>query len=85
MEVRDANTGRSWHRFLENNYFRRNTSWNSFWGFVWDGYTFNGKQVLRVPDGQYVVVISIQKALGEDNNPAHWETWTSPMFIIDRP
>ena len=25
------------------------------------------------------------KALGDAANPAHWETWTSPAFVIDRP
>ena len=25
------------------------------------------------------------KANGDPANPAHWETWTSPNFTIDRP
>jgi len=27
----------------------------------------------------------VLKALGDDDNPAHWETVNSPMFVIDRP
>jgi hypothetical protein len=45
----------------------------------------NGKKVNVVPDGAYIVEISVQKALGEDDNPDHWETWTSPVITIARP
>ena len=37
------------------------------------------------PDGEYVVVIKALKANGNAGNPAHWETWTSPVIAIDRP
>ena len=38
-----------------------------------------------VPDGQYKVQLRILKANGSFWNPAHWETWTSPVIAIDRP
>jgi minor extracellular serine protease Vpr len=38
-----------------------------------------------VPDGDYLITIRALKALGDPNNPAHWETWTSPVVTIDRP
>ena len=38
-----------------------------------------------VPNGQYVVKVSVLKALGDESNPAHWETWTSPVITIARP
>jgi hypothetical protein len=38
-----------------------------------------------VPNGQYVVKITVLKALGDDDNPAHVETWTSPVITIARP
>jgi minor extracellular serine protease Vpr len=38
-----------------------------------------------VPDGRYILTLSVLKALGDPDNPAHWETWTSPAFAIDRP
>jgi hypothetical protein len=38
-----------------------------------------------VPDGQDKLVVKVLKALGDANNPAHWEMWTSPTITIDRP
>ena len=37
-----------------------------------------------LPNGTYYVRLSIQKALGDNANPAHWETWTSPVITVDR-
>ncbi len=34
---------------------------------------------------QYIVQLRVLKALGDANNPAHWETWDSPVVTIDRP
>lgn len=85
FEVRDANTNRSWHRAYEFDYFGRSSSENSIYSFPWDGTTVNGNKVNIVPDGEYVMVISVLKALGNDNNPDHWETWTSPVISIARP
>ncbi len=85
MEVFDVNKGKAWHRALDIEYFRRNTTPTSFWAFTWDGLTYGGQKIYQVPDGQYVIKLSIQKALGDDGNPAHWETWTSPVITIDRP
>jgi hypothetical protein len=36
-------------------------------------------------DGKTYAVLSILKANGDSNNPADWETWTSPIFALDRP
>jgi len=85
MEVFDAHTGRSWHRAYDLDYFGRNSSGTSYYSFPWDGTTFRGNKTNVVPDGDYVVVISVLKALGDDDNPAHWESWTSPVITIDRP
>jgi len=38
-----------------------------------------------VRDGQYIIQLKALKALGDPRNPAHWETWTSPVIAIDRP
>jgi hypothetical protein len=85
MEIYDALKGKSWHRAIELQYYRRSTTPTSYWAFGWDGVTYNGGKIFTVPDGQYVIKISVLKALGDDNNPAHWETWTSPVITIDRP
>jgi hypothetical protein len=85
MEVFDANTGKAWHRAYDLDYVGRNSAANFSTSFPWDGMTMNGNKTNVVPDGDYVVVISVLKALGDSENPAHWETWTSPAFTIDRP
>ncbi len=33
----------------------------------------------------YLVKVLVLKALGDRSNPAHWETWTSPVITINRP
>ena len=38
-----------------------------------------------MPNGQYLVKVSVLKALGDAANPADWETWTSPTVTIARP
>jgi hypothetical protein len=85
MEVFDANSGKAWHRAYVDDYVGRSQAENFIFSFPWDGTTFNGNKTNVVPDGDYVVVISVLKALGDDDNPDHWETWTSPVITIDRP
>lgn len=90
VEAFDAVTGRSWHRVSDDEYVSRNASPNGFFAYSWDGTTFagNGRNVNQwrtVPDGRYVVKVSVLKALGDEDNPDHWETWTSPEITIARP
>jgi len=84
VEIFDQ-AGRAWHRAYNEEYLPRNSASTGFFAFPIDGYTVNGKRVNMLPDGTYYAKISVLKALGDDNKPAHWETWTSPMFVIDRP
>jgi minor extracellular serine protease Vpr len=59
--------------------------------FPWDGTRMHDNGVGTpdhrkvVPDGQYKIVVKALKAGGDANNPAHWETLTSPTITIDRP
>jgi subtilisin family serine protease len=59
--------------------------------FAWDGTRMhdNGAGTpdhrKAVPDGSYKIVVKALKAGGDPNNPAHWETWTTPTITIDRP
>ena len=76
---------RNWHKIIDESYFGRNTSSTGFFAIAWDGTTFNGPSILTVPDGQYVVEISVLKALGDVNDPADTELWESPLITIDRP
>lgn len=90
LEAFDANTGQSFHRVSNDEFVGRNTSAAGFFAFSWDGVTFKGKgtkpeQFSAVPNGQYVVRVTVLKALGDDDNPAHQETWTSPVITIARP
>ena len=90
LEAFDAVTGKSWHRVSDDEYVTRNSTPGGFFAFAWDGTTFTGKgknasQQYTAPNGQYVVKVSVLKALGDENNPAHWETWTSPTITIARP
>jgi subtilisin family serine protease len=76
---------------LETDFLPRNSTSTSFFAFPWDGTRLhdngggNGDHKKVVPDGQYKLVVKALKALGDRNNPSHWETWTSPTFTIDRP
>ena len=84
VEIFDAK-GKAWFRAYNEDYMPRNSTSTGFFAFPFDGYTFAGKKTYMVPDGTYYAVISVLKALGDEDNPLHWETWTSPMFVIDRP
>jgi subtilisin family serine protease len=85
MEVFDANTGKSWHSAAQYEYMGRNSTSTSFFAFDWDGTTVAGRKLYTVPNGTYVMEISVLKALGDADNPAHWESWTSPPITIARP
>jgi minor extracellular serine protease Vpr len=85
MEVFDANSGKAWHRAFDEGYVGRNQTATGFFAIPFDGVTVNGNKVNTLPDGQYVIKLSVLKALGDEANPAHTETWTSPVITIDRP
>jgi len=77
--------------FFVQDYLPRNSTATAFSAFAWDGTLKRavlgkpGDVVNPVPEGSYKVKVSVLKALGDASNPAHWETWTSPSFTIDRP
>jgi hypothetical protein len=83
------------NRFVDLDYVGRNSNYNFIFSFIWDGTRLhsngsngNGNTKIltkMVPDGDYIVMLSVLKALGDPDNPAHWETWTSPVITIDRP
>ncbi len=85
IEIFAAGSGKSWHRAYTEDYVPRNSSSSGFFVFPFDGTTFAGKKSYTVPDGTYYARISALKPLGDDNNVDHWEIWTSPTFLIDRP
>jgi len=89
MEIVDANSGKSWHQAFQLDYLERNASTSTVYLFPWDGTTStgngNGTKLYEVPNGQYRAILSVLKPLGDANNPAHWETWTSPVMAVARP
>jgi minor extracellular serine protease Vpr len=85
FDVTDVATGKSWHRALEDEYVGRNSGATSFFAEAWNGTTQAGRKTYIVPNGQYQITISVTKALGDDDNPAHTESWTSPTITIARP
>lgn len=93
MEVRHAATGQPvhpvFHNISEEDYLPRNSGATTFFAFPWDGTRLhsngNKPKFKDVPDGDYVIVVKALKALGNQFDPAHWETWTSPVVTLDRP
>lgn len=59
-------------------FFQRNSAATSFFAVAWDGRTADG----LVPDGFYTLRLSILKALGDENNLAHYETFTTPVIRV---
>ena len=90
FEAFDAVTGKSWNKVSDDEYVSRNSTPGGFFTFEWNGDTFRGdaedpKKTFTVPNGTYTVKVSVLKALGDRDNPAHWETWVSPVITIARP
>ena len=85
MEVIESATGKSWHRAMDLEYMGRNSTATQFFSLPWDGVTTAGNKTYTVPNGSYILRMSVLKALGDEANPAHWETWDSPAFTIARP
>ncbi len=84
-QVMSKGPDRYWFHAYDDSFFPRNSTSAGFFAFPWDGKTFAGASTFEVPDGVYYLKLSVLKALGGPNNPAHWETWNSPRFEIDRP
>jgi hypothetical protein len=66
-------------------YFVRNSAATSIFDFSWDGTIVKGNTTQAAPNGDYQLILSVLKALGDRNNPADWETFTTPVFTIARP
>lgn len=55
---------------------------NAYYTWSWDGVLANGS---AAPNGDYRLRLRVLKALGDESNPNHIETYTSPVFGIQRP
>jgi len=84
VRIRDAVTGKSWHDAFREEFLPRNSTSGGFFSFPWDGTTFAGRgRTWAVPNGQYVAVFELVKALATDLDPI--EVWTSPVITVARP
>jgi hypothetical protein len=69
-------------------YLGRNSTATGFFAFAWDGTRGqdNGNTKTKtVPNGTYMLKLSVLKPLGDPNNASDWETFTTPKFTIARP
>jgi subtilisin family serine protease len=88
IDVFDSVKSKPYGNVLDTEYYGQNsapTGASSTFSFAWDGTTVFNKSLYKVPNGTYVLKLSVLKALGDTNNPAHWETWTSPVVTLNHP
>jgi minor extracellular serine protease Vpr len=86
LEAFDAVTNKNMHFVSFDSYLPRNSTATGFFNWAWDGTTFKKDGTTKtVPNGTYVVKLSLLKALGNPDVAADWETWTSPIVTIARP
>jgi len=85
IEVVEASSlAKPWGTVLDTSYVGRSAGATSTSSFAFSGKTLMGKKSVTVPNGSYTLKISVLKALGDASNPAHWETWNTPSFVIER-
>lgn len=92
MDIFEATKGKAWGRALTEDYHPQNTATvvdevtaNATFTFGWNGTTVLDKRVVEVPNGKYLIKLSVRKALGVASNPADWEVWTSPVVTLNHP
>jgi hypothetical protein len=90
IEAFDARNGRSRGEVFTQDFVARNRVENVLTQpsdlatvLALDGTSRFGHRRFRLPDGEYYVVMTVEKALAERGTPT--ETWRSPTFRIDRP
>ncbi|MFD6952997.1 peptidase S8 [Nocardiopsis sp. TSRI0078] len=89
MVVINERTGRPVHPHrnvaVSVDHVNRNATGTSFFSYPWDGTVVDRHDKIKpVKDGDYRLEVRALKALGDPDNPEHWETWTSPVITIAR-
>lgn len=99
MDVVEAATGKPVHpqfsNMLTQEYLGRNSTAGGFFAYDWDGTVSHSRgsngvgndkdKRKALPNGSYIIKLTVLKALGDASNPAHLETWTSPVITLARP
>ena len=83
LEVVDVTTGQSRGYALQDKHLPRNSGATTFFDLPWDGTVGDGSHA--VANGTYRIELSVLKALGDKNNAAHRQLWSSPNITIARP
>jgi minor extracellular serine protease Vpr len=65
---------------MEGEFLPRSEAPNHFRLFAWTGRTVDDE---AVPRGLYTLEFKVLRALGDPDNPDHWDTWESPQFRIE--
>jgi minor extracellular serine protease Vpr len=96
LEIRalDVATNQSYLVAFADYVSRNATNGVSFQAGGFSTYTWDGKRIVtnavgvtlrtELPSGNYKLQIVVTKALAEEDNDAHIETWTSPTIFITR-
>jgi minor extracellular serine protease Vpr len=82
LEVFDVTNGESRGLALAEKFVPRSSGASTFFALPWDGTTAWGTREL--PNGTYQIRVSVLKALGDRENPAHWQSWMSPSITLAR-
>jgi minor extracellular serine protease Vpr len=75
----------------QQDFLGRNSAANTFFEFDWDGTRShdngggNGDHRKTVPNGRYILKLSVLKALGDASKAADSETFTTPPITLARP
>jgi len=85
IEVFDAVKHKPYGTVIDAEFVGPSTAANNAELYAWNGTTVFQKKVSLVPNGAYVLELSVLKALGDAGNPDDWETWTSPTITLNHP
>jgi hypothetical protein len=92
MDIVEATKLKSWGRASTDDYYPQSPATvvggvaaKATFTFGWNGMTVLNKNIVKVPNGKYLIKLSVLKALGDANRPADWEVWTSPVVTLNHP
>ena len=67
---------------MDDEFLPRSQAPDHFLPFAWTGRTVDDEPV---PRGMYTLEFEVLRALGDPDNPDHWDSWESPRFRIQGP
>lgn len=84
MYAVDQKRGRE-YLVMEEQYLSRSPDTETVYRYPWAGMVQAGRSdnARPVPKGRYTIRVEVLRALGDPENPDHWETWESPEFELD--